>query len=231
MKRLFSTMLLLTVLLATTFAQYFPVDTAKLNSAYRTLISGNRTFETETEFLEAYPTTWLEFYMTYSFVNDENYNYSMCKMCCEHISALFSLSKVNDTVFCKKIVGLTVGMKEVGECTSFFQDNLVGYILNNDKLVLDYLSKFRKGYQMEFWQFCWSTVTDNNRAGDFKELYNRNKKKFPEQMKISLIAFQYFYDGINYPSLFPYKNEEYNRNFENRNYNYIYDDYIDSGED
>ncbi|MBR5150400.1 MAG: hypothetical protein IKW61_03775, partial [Bacteroidaceae bacterium] len=82
--------------------------------------SGNRTLESEAEFLEAYPTTWLEFYMTYSYVDDENYDYSMCKMCCEHISTLFTLSKVNDTVLCKKIVDLTVGMKEVVGVYIFF---------------------------------------------------------------------------------------------------------------
>ena len=231
MKRLFSTMLLLVALLATASAQYFPVDTARLNKAYSALINGNRTLETETEFLKAYPTTWLEFYMTYSYVDDENYDYSMCKMYCEHISTLFTLSKVNDTILCKKIVDLTIGMKETGECTSFFQDYLIGYILNNDKLVLDYLSRLKKGYQMEFWHFCWSTVTECNRAENFKELYVRNKRKYPEQMKISLIAFQYFYDGINYPELFPYKKEEYYKKFENSGYRYIFNDYIDSCED
>ena len=48
-------------------------------------------------------------------------------------------------------------------------------------------------------------------------------------MKMSLIAFKYFYDGINYPELFPYKNEEHYQKFENRNYKYIFDDYIDYG--
>ena len=229
MKRFLSFLLFVALFVSSVSAQYFPVDTARLNSAYRELVSGNRTLESETEFLEAYPTTWLEFYMTYSYVDDENYDYSMCKMCCEHISTLFTLSKVNDTVLCKKIVDLTVGMKEVGECTSFFQDNLVGYILGNDKLVLDYLSKLKKGYQMEFWQFCWSTVTECDRAEIFKELYARNKRRYPEQMKMSLIAFQYFYDGINYPELFPYKNGVYYRKFVNRDYKDTFDDYIDYG--
>ncbi len=71
MKRVLFTALLFTTLLTTATAQYFPVDTARLNKAYRTLKQGNRTTETETEFLEAFPTTWLEFYMTYSCVYDE----------------------------------------------------------------------------------------------------------------------------------------------------------------
>ena len=60
MKRITFTMLLLTVLFAAK-AQYFPIDTARLNNAYIALINGERTAENEMEFLEAYPTTWLEF--------------------------------------------------------------------------------------------------------------------------------------------------------------------------
>ena len=55
MKRITFTMLLLTVLFAAK-AQYFPIDTARLNSAYRAIISGERNIKTEMEFLESYPT-------------------------------------------------------------------------------------------------------------------------------------------------------------------------------
>ena len=211
----------------TTTAQYFPVDTAKLNNAYRTLERGIRTPKTEMEFLDAYPTTWLEFYMTYSCLYDEKNNYLMCDMCTEHITTLICLSHINDSVKCKKIVDLAIGMKDSGECTGVFQDYLVGYILNNEKLVLDYLSTLRKGHRMQFWQFCWSSTCECNRAEDFNKIYNLNKDKYPEEMEISRIAFQYFYEGINYPNLLPHEEEEYNRKNNNKNYRYNFDDYTD----
>ena len=223
-------MLLLTVLFAAK-AQYFPIDTARLNNAYRAIISGERNIKTEIEFLEAYPTTWLEFYMTYSYVDYEEYDMEMSQLCTEHISTLFGLSLINDTIKCKKIVDLTIGMKECGECTGVYQDYLVGYILSNEELVLDYLSKLKKGHQMEFWQFCWSTVTECNRTHHFEELYHRYKRKYPEQMEISYTAFKYFYDGINHPTLIPHKEEEYQRKFIDRNYKEIFDDYMDYGRD
>lgn len=71
---------------------------------------------------------------------------------------------------------------------------------------------------MEFWQFCWSTVTECNREEHFNELYNRNKNKYPKEMEISRVAFQYFYNGINYPTLLPHKNEEYQRKSGYNNY-------------
>ena len=57
--------LLFSSIFSTATAQYFPVDTARLNNAYRTLEQGICTEKTEMEFLKAFPTTWLEFYMTY----------------------------------------------------------------------------------------------------------------------------------------------------------------------
>lgn len=51
MKHLISTALLLTTLLATASAQYFPIDTTRLNKTYRTLEQGNRTTETEIQIL------------------------------------------------------------------------------------------------------------------------------------------------------------------------------------
>ena len=227
MKRLFLTLVLLVTAMLTATAQYFPVDTARLNNAYKVLMSGERTSETEMEFLEAYPTTWLEFYMTYSFVYNEPGNDAMCDMCSEHIATLMSLTHINDTIQCKKIVDLTIGMKETGECTGIYQDYLVGYILNNDELVLNYLSKLRKGHQMQFWQFCWSTVTECDRFHHFEKLYHLNKQKYPEQMEISYTAFKYFYDGINYPILLPHNYEEYKQKYDNRNYKHVFNGYRD----
>ena len=224
MKRLFLTTLLFNMLLATATAQ-FPVDTARINKAYNALASEERDAGTEMEFLEAFPTTWLEFYMTYGYTYSDSLQNTICDMCSEHISALFGLSHISDTVLCKKIVNLSVGMKDCGECTGVFQDYLIGYIFKNENLVLDYLSKLRKGHQMEFWQFCWSTVTECLRAEHFEELYKRNKEKYPDLMDVSRIAFEIFYDGINYPTLLPHQEEAYRRKFININYKSTFDDY------
>lgn len=231
MKRIFFTVLFFAMQLTTATAQDFPVDTARLNNAYRTLEKGIRTTQTEMEFLEAYPTTWLEFYMTYSCLYNENNNYSMCDMCSEHISRLFGLSHINNQILCKKIINLAIGMKDSGECTEVFQNYLINYISSNEKLILEYLSTLRKGHQMEFWQFCWSSTTECNWTEHFSRIYIRNKDKYPEEMEISRIAFQFFYNGINFPTLFPHKEEEYERKYNNKNYKQIFNDYTDFGEE
>ena len=225
MKQALITALFTALLFSTATAQYFPVDTAKLNSAYRTLEQGIYTEKTEMDFLEAFPTTWLEFYMTYSYINDENYDTTMSQKCSEQIIRLFGLSHINESIYCEKIINLTIGLKESNECTGIFQDCLINYIFNNENLVLNYLSTLKKGHRMQFWQFCWSSTSECNRAEDFNEIYIRNKDKYPEEMEISRTAFQYFYEGINYPNLLPHKEEEYHRKNYNRNYKYNFDDY------
>ena len=225
MKRFAFTLTLLTLLATYATAQYYPVDTAKLNKAYDALMKKPRTANIEKEYLEAFPTTWMEFYMTYQYINDENYSTKMVKQCNKQIEALFSLKHLNDTTFCEKIVNLTIGLKESCEQTTLFQSYLMGYLLKNDKLVLDYLSKLRKGYQMEFWQFCWSSVTECNWEEHFKTLYKRNKKAFPQLMETSRVAFEYFYNGINYPDHFPHKTESHQRKLYDKCYKTCFDDY------
>ena len=47
------------------------------------------------------------------------------------------------------------------------------------------------------------------------------------EMEISRIAYQHFYESINYPNLLPHKEEEHNRKYYNRIYKYNFDDYSD----
>lgn len=81
---------------------------------------------------------------------------------------------------------------------------------------------------MQFWQFCWSTVTECNWADVFVKLYNRNRLMYPKQMEMSRIAFEYFYDGINYPILLPHKYEEYKRKHDDRSYKHVFNGYRDA---
>lgn len=94
MKRLFLISVLFNLLSITVLAQSLPVETIRIKKAYNALISGACSAETEMEFLEAYPTTWLEFYMTYSCNSYDTAQDSMCDMCSEHISALYGLSHI-----------------------------------------------------------------------------------------------------------------------------------------
>ena len=71
MKRLFSTMLLFVTLFATASAQYFIIDTLRLNKAYDELLRSPQSLEKQMEFFDAFPCNWAEFYDTYKYCGNE----------------------------------------------------------------------------------------------------------------------------------------------------------------
>ena len=67
------------------------------------------------------------------------------------------------------------------------------------------LSKIEKGHQMQFWQFYWSNIIDGNAKADakeFKALYKKYKRKYPQMMKRMDIAFENFSGGVLFISEF-----------------------------
>ena len=67
------TLLLVVLLLLTVYganAQYFQVDTAKLNAAYRTLVNEPDKKDNQLQFFDAFPCNWREFITTYGFCSE-----------------------------------------------------------------------------------------------------------------------------------------------------------------
>ena len=62
MKRFLSFLLFAALYASSVSAQYFPVDTAMLNSAYRAIVKGPNTLEKQLNFLTAFPTTYMEYF-------------------------------------------------------------------------------------------------------------------------------------------------------------------------
>ena len=59
------TVLVIALSISVAFPQYYPVDTAKLNTAYRELKKNPGSLECQKVFFHAFPSTWMEFVMTY----------------------------------------------------------------------------------------------------------------------------------------------------------------------
>ena len=54
---------------------------------------------------------------------------------------------------------------------------------------------------MLFWQFYWSSITDNpDTKEEYIRLYERNKTEYPDLMKTMSIAFDYFNNGVDFIS-------------------------------
>ena len=76
MKRFFLTQLLFAAFLSTATAQHFPIDTARLNNAYRALLQNPQSKELQLDFFRAFPENWNDFNSTYKYSDKKRiYNF------------------------------------------------------------------------------------------------------------------------------------------------------------
>ena len=202
------TLLLVIIFLLTVYganAQYFQVDTAKLNVAYRTLVNEPGKKENQLQFFDAFPCKWIEFIITYGFCSEivglspcDGYDLTMYSASKSHIEALGSISLVNDTVYCRKLVDIAVGGTYEADAPNFFK-SLLHLVMHKKMDVMLYtVSQLRKGHCMQFWQFYWSSNGKSSELEkEFTHLYKLNVDKYPDMMKTMEIAFHYFYNGVN----------------------------------
>ena len=197
MKHFFLTILLLNLLLTTGKAQYFPIDTALLNKTYRKLLKNPQSRELQLDFFKAFPDNWDDFNSTYKYSDKEGYDLSMYSQAYEHIKALAECYAINDTLYCNKLIALSVGASLDADAPNHLQGLLHYTMQHRNDVFLYCLSEIEKGHQMQFWQFYWSNIIDGDyQLEEFNKLYNKNKEKYPAMMKTMSIAFEYFNTGM-----------------------------------
>ena len=186
-------------------AQYFQVDTAKLNTAYRALVNEPDKKENQLQFFDAFPCNWREFITTYGFSSrilgqcpHDGYDYTKYNASKSHIEALGSISLVNDTLYCRKLVNIAVGGIYEADAPNFFNSLLHRVMSKKMDVMLYTVSRLRRGHCMQFWQFYWSSNGKSDELErEFVHLYELNIGKYPDMMKMMEIAFHYFYNGVN----------------------------------
>ena len=184
-------------MLSTSTAQYFPIDTALLNKTYRTLLQNPQSRELQLDFFKAFPDNWDDFNSTYKYIDKDGYDLSMYSQAYEHIKALAECYAINDTLYCNKLIALSVGASLDVDAPNYLQGLLHYTMQQRNDVFLYCLSKIEKGHQMQFWQFYWSNIVDGqSQEKEFEVLYNINKEKYPSLMKTMSIAFEYFNNKV-----------------------------------
>ena len=224
MKRTVLTAILFVAFLTNATAQDFPVDTARLNNAYRTIVKGPNTLEKQQDFLAAFPTTHMEFYYTYQYIEGNNYDLTMTRMVNGHLTVLGdSLYLISDSLYCNKLVNLAVGMNDTGETTSHLQEIIHLAMLKYEKTMMAAVMRLFKAYQLQFWSFYWSSVAySENWTEHFLKLYRIYFEEYPDVMRTMAIAFEYYNGGVCYPDEFPHLQEKRHKQ---NGYKYNFDDY------
>ena len=197
MKRFFLTLLLFATLFSTATAQYFPIDTALLNKTYRTLLQNAQSRESQLDFFKAFPNNWDDFNSTYRYSDKVGYDLSMYSQAYQHIKALGECYAINDTLYCNKLIALSVGASLDVDAPNHLQGLLHYTMQQRNDVFLYCLAKIEKGHQMQFWQFYWSNIVGGqSQEKEFEELYNINKEKYPCLMKTMSIAFEHFNNKV-----------------------------------
>lgn len=203
MKRFFLTLLLFAAFLSTVTAQYFSIDTTRLNKTYWALLQDPQSRELQLDFFRAFPDNWDDFNSTYKYSDKDGYDLSMYNRAYEHIKALAECYAINDTIYCNKLIALSVGASLDADAPNHLQTLLHDTMQEKNDVFIHCLSKIEKGHQMQFWQFYWSnTVDDQSQEKEFQTLYNINKGKYPNLMKTMSIAFEYFNNEVLFMSDF-----------------------------
>ena len=179
------------------------VDTAKLNRAYRDLKSLPANYEREKAFFEAFPSSWMEFILTYHWRSNMMYDLDY-----DHIAVLGNLKFIPDTIYCDKLIFLGVGGKWESDAPNYLQEALHKVMDKKADVFFARLSLQHRGFQLRFWQYYWSCIThpeDNlkkvSRPEYRKEcelLKNKMKAKYPEEVKAMEVALSYSLGEINF---------------------------------
>ena len=177
MKRVSFIALFFATFFSTATAQYFPVDTALLNKTYRKLLKNPQSRELQLDFFKAFPDNWDDFNSTYRYSDKDGYDLSMYSQAYQHIKALAECYAINDTLYCNKLIALSVGATLDADAPNYLQEVLHNTMKRDNDTFMHCLSKIDKGHQMQFWQFYWSSIVDGRSMQDeFMKLYNKNKE-------------------------------------------------------
>lgn len=175
-------------------AQYFSVDTLKLNKAYRALKNNPNTLERQKTFFDAFPNNWNEFIMTYQYFPDKKYNLSMYHHSSEQINMFeHKLTLIKDSVYCAKVIKLALGAQLDADAPNKLNELEHHVMWLKTKPMMKIISGLTDADQMKYWQFYWSSL---NKKETIETEYNRLHKllvdEYPNEMKTMEIAFNYF---------------------------------------
>ena len=107
-------------------AQYIPIDTVMLNTAYRNLMVSNSR-ENQEAYFKAFPNNWMEYIATYQYyensLQDKKKN-SQYHLAYEQVKAFGNLTVIPEDAYCKKLVYLAVGGRDDADAPNYLKSLL-----------------------------------------------------------------------------------------------------------
>jgi hypothetical protein len=184
------------------YSQRFPMDTTKLKNAYNELMANPKSSRQQMIFFKLFPSTWLEYYLTYGFIDVKNLNY----LCGKHGKAFEKLyGSIPDSLYFDKLISIAIGGRWDSDRVYFSQDFLHQVTEAKPKVMLARLSKQTKGYQLRFWQFYWSSLPAGH---ELKEEHDKLRSILvainPAATKIMDVGFEYAWKEYDFQDIHPH---------------------------
>ena len=171
------------------FSQFFPVDTAKLNTAYKELIKDRNSPEKQQLFLDAFPSTFDDFNMTYQFCEGKGYDLSMYNKGSDHIlNGLATLNLLPDSIYYDKLIQLSFGGRFYPDAPNYLRHLLQKIIKEKPESFFKRLSNFNEGQLISFWFFYFHSRFEKDYVADF-EKFKTFKSAFPKVINAMVIAY------------------------------------------
>ena len=175
---------------------YVPVDTVKLNKAYRALMKDNTDANREA-FFDAFPNNWMEYIATYQPIGADRKPNPQSLLMKEQVAAfgdILGSGWISPVEYCMKLVTLGVGGQLDSGASSALQKVIHEQVLILHDGIFNSLAWLKPGHQFEFWAFFWSSPYQiASLKGVRVYLQERNDKKHPQEVKIMEDAYRYFY--------------------------------------
>jgi hypothetical protein len=107
---------------------------------------------------------------------------------------------VPDTLYYDRLISLSIGGRWDADNVNYLAGHIRKCTEAKPELMLRRLALQRKGYQLRFWQYYWSSLEANHRLKTrYEELRKVMLPISPEQVKIMDIGFEYAWKELEYP--------------------------------
>ena len=154
---------LLSLMLCTCLrAQTKVIQMETLLSAYEALCADSCR-NNQIRFLDTFPHSGEEFDLMMGYhpcLDDFSlYNYG-----CELVEAFWSFPGIRDSSFYNQVISVTCGMRIEADAPNYWQSHLQNFLLTGGTgadMLVDRLSFWPEGQQMQFWSLVWSSIYDD----------------------------------------------------------------------
>ena len=176
---------------------YVPVDTAKLNRAYRALMKAD-TKANQEAFFNAFPKNWMEYVGTFQYIEtyDSQYYYALGQVC----NAFMKLTAIPKEVYCRRLIDLSVGGRYSPDVPYILQSAVWEKMKEMPDVFFSLLSELKPGYQCYFWSFYWWALYPDKKESDalLKSYQEKYKGRYPEVVENMTGAYRYFCGNVTF---------------------------------